>query len=75
MSMKDIKKKNDKDLQKFLVEKREEMRSFRFNSAGSGMRDVTAMKTAKKEIAQILTEQTFRKSKVGKPVVTEVTDA
>lgn len=58
--MKDIQKKSDADLLKFINEKREELRELRFKSAGSGMRDVKAIKNTKKEIAQALTEQNAR---------------
>jgi len=59
-AMKDIKKKNDKDLTSFINEKREEVRHFRFSTAGAGTRDVRAVRTAKKEIARSLTEQNAR---------------
>lgn len=59
-SMKDIQKKNDKDLAAFVEEKREEARSFRFSTAGAGTRDVRAVRTAKREIARGLTEFTTR---------------
>ena len=62
MPMKDIAKKSDADLQKVVKEKREALRELRFASAGSGMRDVKAMRSAKKEIAQALTELNARKN-------------
>lgn len=58
--MKDIAKKNDKDLAAFVTEKREELRHFRFGVAGAGTRDVKKARTAKKEIARALTEQNAR---------------
>jgi len=58
--MKDIKKKNDKDLATFINEKREEVREFRFNIAGAGTRDVRKVRAAKKDIARGLTELTAR---------------
>ena len=58
--MKDIQKKSDADLQKVVKEKREELRTLRFAAAGSGMRDVKALRLAKKEIAQALTELNAR---------------
>ena len=58
--MKDIQKKNDKDLTKMLGEKREEIRGFRFETAGSKTRDVRAARKNKKEIARILTELNIR---------------
>lgn len=58
--MKDIAKKNDKDLVEFVKEKREELRHFRFGVAGAGTRDVKKARTAKKEIARGLTELNTR---------------
>ena len=58
--MKDIQKKNDKDLTAFVNEKRAENRSFRFGVAGAGTRDVRKVRTAKKEIARALTELNSR---------------
>lgn len=54
--MKDINKKSEKELRKALGEKREELRGFRFDTAGSKTRDVRAARTLRKDIAQILTE-------------------
>lgn len=62
-TMKDIQKKNDGDLAKFVAEKREELRTLRFKGAGSGMRDTQSINHAKKELARALTEQQVR---VGK---------
>lgn len=59
--MKEIKKKNSDDLAKLLVEKREEVRSFRFGIAGAGKKNVKAHSAARKVIAQILTESNLRK--------------
>ena len=59
----DLTKKNDKDLDKLLVEHQEELRGFRFGIAGSKIRDVKTGKNLKKEIARILTEKTSRKNK------------
>ena len=59
--MKDIQKKSDKDLVAHVNEKREEVRKFRFGTAGAGARDVRAVRTAKKEIARSLTELNARK--------------
>lgn len=56
----DFKKKNDKELDKALVEKRIELRDFRFGIAGSKTRDVKTGKNIKKEIARILTEKRSR---------------
>lgn len=57
----DIKKKNDKELDKLLVEKQTELRNFRFGIAGSKTRDVKTGKNVKKDIARILTEKQVRK--------------
>ena len=59
--MKEIKKKNAEDLTKYLAEKREEVRAFRFDIAGSAKKNVKAHMTARKEIARILTEENSRK--------------
>ena len=56
MSMDEIQKKNDKDLKKHIVEKREELRGIRFSASGSGMRDTHSIKNTRREIAQSLTE-------------------
>jgi len=58
--MKDIKKKSGEDLVKFLADKREEVRAFRFDLAGSAKKNVKAPKLARKAIARALTEQTLR---------------
>ena len=57
----DYTKKNDKDLDKLLVERREDLRGFRFGIAGSKIRDVKTGKNLRKDIARILTEQNNRK--------------
>jgi len=59
-SQKDIQKKSDQELQDHIAEKREEVRKFRFGTAGAGTRDVRAVRTAKKEIARSLTELNAR---------------
>ena len=59
--MKDIQKKDDKDLIAYVQEKREEVRSFRFGTAGAATRNVRAIRTAKKEIARSLFELSARK--------------
>jgi ribosomal protein L29 len=58
--MKDIRKKNEKDLREYVKERREEVRSFRFSVAGASTRNVRAARAAKKEIARSLTELTAR---------------
>jgi len=59
--MKEIKKKSGEDLVKFLNEKREIVRAFRFGIAGSAKKNVKAKLLARKEIARTLTEQNMRK--------------
>lgn len=56
-TMHDIAKMNDTELADFVQEKRESVRSSRFNPAA---RDVRAVRTAKKDIARALTERTRR---------------
>lgn len=59
-SYQDIQKKSDAELQKHVEEKREEVRKFRFGTAGAGTRDVRAVRNAKQEIARCLTELNAR---------------
>ena len=56
----DYSKKNDKDLDKLLVEAKEELRGFRFGIAGSKVRDVKTARNLRKTIARILTEKKSR---------------
>jgi ribosomal protein L29 len=58
--MKEIRKKDEKNLREYIQEKREEVRSFRFNVAGASTRNVRAARAAKKEIARSHTELTAR---------------
>ncbi len=58
---KEIQKKSDKELASHVAEKRQEVRKFRFDTAGAGTRDVRAVRNAKKEIARSLTELDARK--------------
>ena len=60
-NMKEIRKKDDKALIAYVGEKREEVRAFRFGTAGAGTRNVRAVRAAKKEIARSLTELNARK--------------
>ncbi|OHA79320.1 MAG: 50S ribosomal protein L29 [Candidatus Yonathbacteria bacterium RIFCSPHIGHO2_01_FULL_44_41] len=62
--MKEIKKKSVDDLVKLLSEKREAVRAFRFDIAGSAKKNVKASMLARKEIARILTEQNMRNRNV-----------
>ncbi len=61
--MKDLKDKNEKDLQKMLQEKRESIQSFRFGVAGSKVRNVREGRNLKKDVARIMTEISSRKNK------------
>lgn len=56
--MKDLAKKNDKDLNKMLREKQEELRKVRFGVADK--RNPHAYATLRKEVAQIKTEMNNR---------------
>ncbi len=60
--MTEIKKKSAEDLMKALDEKREEIRAFRFDLAGSAKKNVKVSLLARKEIARILTELNARKN-------------
>jgi ribosomal protein L29 len=53
---KELKNKNIKDLEKMLLEAREDLRKFRFNLSGTAKREIKGGKTLRKQIAQILTE-------------------
>jgi|AntRauTorckE6833_2_1112554.scaffolds.fasta_scaffold01727_3 ribosomal protein L29 len=54
--MADFKKKSDKELEKMLSEKREELREQRFSLTGASGEDVRDKRQNKKDIARILTE-------------------
>ncbi len=56
-----MKEKTPSELEKTLAEKREEIRVFRFGTAGSKNRDVRARRKARREVARILTELRSRK--------------
>ena len=61
-TMEAVKTKNDKELTEMLTEKREEVRLFRFGTAGSAARDVRAPRKARRMVARILTEQRARRA-------------
>jgi len=63
MNMSELQKKNDQDLVKFITEKQSELQKFRFGATGSGMRDTSAQKNLRREIAQGLTELNTRNKK------------
>jgi ribosomal protein L29 len=54
--------KTEADLLKALSEKREELRTLRFSSAGARAKDTNAKANVRKEIARILTAMTAKKS-------------
>lgn len=64
MKKQDFTKEKDEDLKKTLVNMREEVRTFRFSTAGGVARDVKALRANKKDIARILTELNARKRTV-----------
>lgn len=64
--MKEYKDKSVEDLGKLLDEKREFVRSARFDRSGSSKKEVKGVSLAKKEIARILTEQTARTKALSK---------
>ena len=51
-----LEKHSIEDLQKMIADKREALRVFRFEGAGSRTRDVRSGRNLRKEIAQALTE-------------------
>lgn len=60
MAQEDFTKKKDTELRSLLGEKRNALRTIRFNVAGSGTRDVREVRALKKDIARILTEMNTR---------------
>lgn len=59
----DIKTQSDKDLEKTVLEKREHLRSARFNISGSKVKNVRDQRNTKKNIARTLTELNARRAK------------
>lgn len=57
MEMKELIKKTNTELQKLLEEKRKALSDFKFQIAGSKIKNVREGRKIKKEIAQILTAQ------------------
>jgi ribosomal protein L29 len=55
MSYADLLKKNKADLEKTLAEKREGIRAFRFNVAGSKSTNVKEGRNLRKDVARIMT--------------------
>ena len=60
--MSELKNKSVEDLKKALDEKREEIRSIRFDLAGTTKKNVKATLLARREVARISTEMTARKA-------------
>lgn len=54
--MSELKKKSNEDLTKLVGQKREELRAFRFDLAGTAKKNAKQVFLAKKEIARALTE-------------------
>lgn len=63
--MKELTKKNEKELRALLVEKREALREFRFGMKGSRTRDTQAGANLKKEIARLQTVLTAQQHAAG----------
>lgn len=61
--MSELIKKSNEDLTKLVWEKREELRSFRFDLAGTAKKNAKHAFLAKKEVARALTEINARKSR------------
>jgi ribosomal protein L29 len=59
--MEELKKKTEIDLIELIAKKREDLRSFRFGSAGSRSKNVKEGRTIRKEIARAMTELSSRK--------------
>lgn len=55
------KDKSEKDLIKALYDEREKLRTFRFGTAGSKIRNVKEGRSARKEIARIMAELNRKK--------------
>lgn len=60
-----FKEKNTEEIAKLLVEKREELRALRFQSAGGRPKDASALGKTRKDIARLLTEQTAKENAVN----------
>lgn len=59
--MLEIKGKNNNELEKMLIEKREALSAFRFSGSGGKTRDVKHGRNIKKDIARILTQVNTKK--------------
>ena len=58
--MSTLSKKSEKELMKDLLEKRKAIREFRFNIAGSKLKDIKERRALKRDVARILTELNAR---------------
>ena len=56
----EIKKMSDKEMEKALMEKRAEVKQFRFDIAGSKAKNLKTGANAKKAVARLLTEMRTR---------------
>ena len=65
-NMKDITSKTDQELNEFIAEKREAVRTFRFTHASSRPRNVRQIRADKRDIARAMTEQTKRATEAAK---------
>jgi len=61
MKLKELKEKNELELQKLLQESREKLRQLRFDLSAGKVKNVKEVRKLKKEIAQILTLLKIRK--------------
>lgn len=57
--MKDISNKSTKDLIKLINEKREDLQTFRFGSAGAKVKNVKEGRNVRKDIARLMTALTI----------------
>ena len=55
MDTKEMRQKSDKELVELVASLREQLRNFRFETAADAVKDVRAIREAKKTIARILT--------------------
>ncbi len=55
MKIKEIRGKNNEELKKLLIEKRENVRKLRFDIASKQVKNMREIRNAKKDVARILT--------------------
>lgn len=63
LTITEIRKQSDKELEKLLAERRSAVRQYRFDITGSKSKDVKAGANARKDIARLLTELAARKQR------------